>query len=114
MACWTSTNRCPLAALAACFVGSEAEPRFALGFWLNETNQSGAAASRSQAGLGGFYHEGLESLVVAAGAGNQRLYAIPSLDLVAARLGNPDRSWRDREFLDLLIAARELPHGGSP
>ena len=97
--------------LAACFVGSQAEPRFGLSFWLNPTDPE--TTSSSQGGLGSFYRDGLEDLVVAAGAGNQRLYVIPSLDLVVARLGDPGHSWRDSEFLNLLVAARRSPQGES-
>ena len=49
--------------------------------------------------------EGPEDLVMAAGAGNQRLYVIPSLNLVVARFGENDRGWRDPDFLALIRAA---------
>jgi hypothetical protein len=43
---------------------------------------------------------------VARGINNQRLVTIPSLNLVVARMGKRDRSWRDRDFIKLLVAAR--------
>ncbi|MBX3096236.1 MAG: serine hydrolase [Fimbriimonadaceae bacterium] len=52
--------------------------------------------------------ERMMGFYMAAGAGNQRLYILPAMDLVVARnaTGN-DRSWSDREFLKALVAAKE-------
>lgn len=108
---WQGRPILDAAAMETCFVGSDAEPRFGMGFWLNPAEASAAPVTRERGGLGSFYPQGLEDLVVAAGTGNQRLYVIRSLDLVVARLGSPDRRWRDREFLDLLLAAQALPRG---
>ena len=44
-------------------------------------------------------------LYMAAGAGKQRLYIIPSLDMVTARQGRQSR-FDDREFLTRLIAGK--------
>jgi CubicO group peptidase (beta-lactamase class C family) len=97
--------------LDACFEGSAPQPRFGLALWLNVSDGPDVRPPRSAAadarGADVFYPDGLEDLVVAAGSGNQRLYVIPSADLVVVRFGVPDREWRDREFLDHLIAGRE-------
>jgi CubicO group peptidase (beta-lactamase class C family) len=88
--------------------GSKVNPAYGLTFWLNkpgidprgqptearieDTGQSGLAA-------------GVNDLYMAAGAGNQRLYIIPSLDLVIVRQGQMTR-WDDREFLARLLLGK--------
>jgi CubicO group peptidase (beta-lactamase class C family) len=81
----------------ACLQRGEVQPRFGLGFWL-QTREANAATSRESAA-------DLGDVVMAAGAGNQRLYVIRSLNLVVARFGSDDRDWRDPEFLDRIRAA---------
>lgn len=51
----------------------------------------------------GFSEKLPHDLVVAAGAGKQRLYIIPSLDMVIVRQGQQAR-FDDTEFLSLLLA----------
>jgi CubicO group peptidase (beta-lactamase class C family) len=108
---WRGQNVIDREYLDACFEGSAPQPRFGLALWLNVADGPDVRAPRSAAadarGADVFYPDGLEDLVVATGSGNQRLYVIPSADLVAVRFGIPDREWRDREFLDQLVAGRE-------
>jgi hypothetical protein len=96
--------------LASCFVGSEVKPRYGLTFWLNVPDgpdaRPPASAAADAQGADIFFPDGLEDLVVAAGSGNQRLYVIPSADLVAVRFGDPDRKWRDPDFLAQLMSGR--------
>jgi CubicO group peptidase (beta-lactamase class C family) len=91
--------------IEACLQRGEVQPRFGLTFWLNAREPDAADARGSAAGQGAAYHEDLEDLVMAAGAGNQRLYVIPSLNLVVARFGEDGRDWRDPDFLDLISRA---------
>jgi CubicO group peptidase (beta-lactamase class C family) len=91
--------------IEACLQRGEVQPRFGLTFWLNARQPDAAQSRASSAGRTAVYQEGLEDLVMAAGAGNQRLYVIPSLDLVVARFGEDDRGWRDPDFLALITAA---------
>jgi CubicO group peptidase (beta-lactamase class C family) len=91
--------------IEACLQRGEVQPRFGLTFWLNARQPDAAHSRGSTADRTSVYHEGLEDLVMAAGAGNQRLYVIPSLNLVVARFGEDDRSWRDPDFLALITAA---------
>lgn len=94
--------------IEACFQGSPANPTFGLGLWLN-------ASSRRLIGArwGGreprppFYPEGLPDLIVASGAGNQRLYVIPSLETVVVRFGARDRRFRDEDMLARLVSAAQ-------
>ena len=52
---------------------------------------------------------GPADLFAAAGFKDQRLYVIPSLDLVIVRLGNGDGSFSDPEFLGRLLRGRPPP-----
>ena len=90
--------------IEACLQRGEVQPRFGLTFWLNAREPDAAHSRGSTAGQTAAYL-GLEDLVMAAGAGNQRLYVIPSLNLVVARFGEDDRDWRDPDFLALITAA---------
>jgi CubicO group peptidase (beta-lactamase class C family) len=89
----------------ACLQRGEVQPRFGLTFWLTAREPDAAHSRGSAASQGAVYHEALEDLAMAAGAGNQRLYVIPSLNLVVARFGEDDRGWRDPDFLALITAA---------
>lgn len=53
------------------------------------------------AALRQIFPNGPRSMVMAAGAGNQRLYIFPEQKLVIARLGERTRDWQDAEFLSL-------------
>jgi CubicO group peptidase (beta-lactamase class C family) len=92
--------------IEACFQGSPANPTFGLGLWLNAPSRRligarwGGRAPRPP-----FYPEGLPDLVVASGAGNQRLYVIPSLETVVVHFGARDRRFRDEDFLARLVSA---------
>ena len=108
---WQGETVIDAADIALCFRGSDVHPGFGLTFWLNRPER-GAARGRARAPESqSFYAGGFEDLIVAAGTGNQRLYAIPFLDLVVVRFGEADRGWRDRDFLERLSAAagREPP-----
>ena len=91
--------------IEACLRSGDVQARFGLTFWLNARQSNPAHSRRSTADQAAIYPEGLEDLVMAAGAGNQRLYVIPSLNLVVARFGEDDRGWRDPDFLALITAA---------
>jgi CubicO group peptidase (beta-lactamase class C family) len=91
--------------IQACLQPGKVEPRFGLTFWLNTREPNAARGRRSTAGQAALYPGALEDLVMASGAGNQRLYVIPSLNLVVVRFGEADRDWRDPDFLELISEA---------
>ncbi len=68
---------------AACFVGSAANPRYGLGWWLQP------------AGI-------LDQVVYASGSGGQALYIIPSRNLIAVHFGKSP-SWKHETFLKRLL-----------
>ena len=107
-------------ALAECFQGSGAYPGYGLTLWLNraETDRDEREGLYGASLTQTFYPNGLRDLLVAAGSDNQRMYVIPSLDLVVVRFGAFDRRWRDQTFLALLvegvISARPTGPGAHP
>jgi CubicO group peptidase (beta-lactamase class C family) len=98
---WKGTEIVPVDAADAIFQGSEPAPEYGLTLWLN----------RSEEPAGRFYTGGLTDMALAAGVGNQRLYVLPSEDLVVVRFGDRDRRWSDEAFLAELRAQR-APAGG--
>ena len=91
--------------------GSQANPAYGLTFWLNHGTRQGVeaadgrdAARRQKSDEGFIYAAGPRDLLMAAGQGRQRLYIIPSLQLVVVRQGEGGEGWRDSEFLSILLA----------
>lgn len=81
--------------------GTKANPAYGITFWLNRDGfdpRGQTQLMRIEKTDG----EEIKDLYMAAGAGNQRLYIIPSRDLVVVRYGNFG-SYDDREFLGRLI-----------
>ena len=107
-------GRVDAAALRECFTGTRANPGYGLSFWLL---REGLIAPGRNAGIeiDSALSERFGGISMAAGAGNQRLYLIPSLDLVIARqatgilqaLMRRQRGpqWSDAEFLRLALGA---------
>lgn len=82
-------------------VGSKSNPAYGITFWLNKDGlnpRGGTQSMRIEKTAGAE----LGDLYMAAGAGNQRLYVIPSRDLVVVRYGNFGE-YDDRDFLGRLI-----------
>lgn len=78
-------------ALAECFKGSSAFSMYGLGWWLGTR---GADLP--------------DDFKMAAGAGNQQLYVIPSRGLTIVRFGE-EGDYSNAEFLDLLLANQPTP-----
>ena len=57
---------------------------------------------------GFIYTDGPDDLLMAAGLFNQRLYVIPSREMVVVRFGRAGPSWNDAEFLARLPEAEPL------
>ena len=90
-------------------IGSKANPAYGVSFWLNKkggvgpTGQAvgGTFGNIGEAGVA----DGIGDMFMAAGAANQRLYVIPSLDMVIVRQGRL-ATFSDREFLKLLLTGK--------
>lgn len=101
-------------ALRECFTPTRANPGYGLSFWLL---RDGLVAPGRNAGveIDSALSERFGGISMAAGAGNQRLYLIPSLDLVIVRqatgilqaLMRRERGpqWSDAEFLRLALGS---------
>lgn len=101
------------AALAQCFVPSHANPGYGMSWWLL---RPGLIPPGRMAGVevDAAMSERYGVIRMAAGAGDQRLYIVPDLDLVVARQANqilrgmfaPGQAhWSDADFLRILIGA---------
>ncbi len=102
---WQGENVLDATAIETCLVPSQVQPRFGLGFWLNDQVPYPTSARAANAGESATRRAEPTAVIMAAGAGNQRLFVIPSLNLVGARFGDDDRDWRDPEFLRLIAEA---------
>ena len=89
---------------------TEAAPNYATGFWLNRNLDSGSSfAGRIPGTLGREVSDRLisddmpENLFMMSGAFGQKLYIVPSLDLVIVRYGQALQStFSDQEFFSIL------------
>ena len=104
----------PPRAFAACWQGSSVNPMFGLGFWLNTSaTRKGVRESDIEEMLEKKWQDqdwhqrcicrsAPADLVAVVGSGYQRLFVIPSLDLVIVRQGTNAR-FSDAEFLRKLL-----------
>jgi CubicO group peptidase (beta-lactamase class C family) len=100
--------------LAECFVGTPQNPAYGLSWWLREPVSTDLLRSipqlRDEVGGGIITSTYLpDDLVMAAGAGKQRLYVIPSLKLVVVRQGPLQTTgvqFTDEEFLSRLLRGK--------
>jgi CubicO group peptidase (beta-lactamase class C family) len=91
--------------------GTPANPAYGMGFWLNVPLHVSLAKIRDlQVAVDGdqLYSGGPSDLFAAIGAGKQRLYIIPSLDLVIVRFGD-GQHFSDQDFLSRLLTGRPKP-----
>jgi len=101
--------------------GSKANPNYGITFWLNRAHNGEANVvdttgilrnlmGDEDAGTTAISKHGIDKdiandLYMAAGAANQRLYIIPSLDMVIVRQGRMSR-YDDRKFLNLMLTGK--------
>lgn len=110
------------------FKGSKANPAYGLTLWLNKDAKGSQASSvadgvsRGREGKGDdgyMFRDGPQDLVMAAGKGKQRMYVIPSMDMVVVRFGESKGGWLDKEFLAILLqrltpSVQEVPSSPQP
>ena len=103
----------PPTLLRQCFRGTAANPAFGMGFWNNSQAPGGREINIEDELEKDWWRQNWSNvcicrdaprdMVVALGSGYQRLYVIPSLDLVIARLGQ-DAKFSDGDFLRLILS----------
>ena len=82
--------------LAECFPGTQAHPTYGLTFWLN------ASGERPR------------DLVMAAGAGKQKLYIVPSQKLLVVQFAEAPRRFQERELMRLILDGLSRPGEFAP
>ncbi len=123
------TQLIPADGLAKCFESSTANAAYGMTWWLNKPSNADLASMADRAGERrrrssdqvserGIVSGRLPDLVMAAGAGQQRLYVLPSEELVIVRFANADMpaavmrgeynrlnlNFKDEEFFTRLLA----------
>jgi CubicO group peptidase (beta-lactamase class C family) len=94
----------------ALFAGTEANPAYGLSFWLNRAEHDVQPMKELQPAMDGEQLDtgGPRDLYAAIGSDKQRLYIIPSLDLVIVRFSEGAR-YSDGDFLSRLLTGRPHP-----
>ena len=110
---WNGTPVVPASELDALVRPTEASPGYGLTVWLNAAVDTSSAffehappTLHPDGPQGMIYNDGPSDLFMAAGLFNQRLYVIPSRDMVVVRFGRADPTWSDAEFLARLLDGR--------
>ena len=100
---------------------TEASPGYGWGVWLNATVDPEAPffdhtppSLQPDGPNGMIYNDGPSDLYMAAGLFNQRLYVIPSREMVVVRFGRADAGWNDAEFLARLLNGTEYDAPAAP
>lgn len=102
-------------ALAQCFIGSRANPGYGLSWWLLRDGLVPPGRRAGGISIDTSMAESVGGIVMAAGAGDQRLYLLPGLNLVIARQATgilqalrqrrrERNGWSDADFLRTLLA----------
>ena len=102
------------ASFSSLFVGTHANPAYGLSFWLNHAEHHVQPIRETQPAMDG---EQLDSgatrdIYAAIGSDKQRLYIIPSLDLVIVRFASEAR-FSDGDFLSRLLTGKPHPDAHS-
>ena len=118
---WKGRRLVKSESLQECFRGTEINPAFGLCFWLNAyAGQPGAREIDVEETLeieplpedwrGACLSEGApRDLIVSLGSTFQRLYLLPSRNLIVIHHGKPGHEFRDAEFLSILFADAPTP-----
>ncbi len=105
---WAGERILSAEVLQECFQGTAANPAYGLTFWLNNYVPDALVVGEEMEmmfphGTHYIYEDGPADIIVAVGSFNQRMYIIPSRDLVVVRFGWADPTWEDAAFLACLL-----------
>jgi CubicO group peptidase (beta-lactamase class C family) len=100
--------------LAECFRGTHINPMFGMGFWLNRVGSDSHEVDvermldvpweRQNWRDGCLCREAPRDMIAAIGSGYQRMFIVPSMNLVIVRQGRDDSRFSDAHFLRLIFA----------
>ena len=91
--------------LDECFKGSETNHSYGLTFWLNKPGTIVRGGSWSPVPYTPILPDIVPDMIMALGHGKQRLYIIPSKNMVIVRFGESEHPfWKDADFLKLIFA----------
>ncbi len=95
---------------AQLFTGTDANPAYGLSFWLNRAEDGGQPMRDLQPAMDGEQLDagGPRDIYAAEGSDKQRLYIIPSRDLVIVRFAAGGR-FSDQDFLSRLLTGKARP-----
>lgn len=118
---WNGRRIVKAESLSECFRGTEINPAFGLCFWLNHyAAQSNAREVDVEEDLeldpmpedwrGACLSKGAPpELICSLGSTFQRMYLVPSMDLIVIHHGKPGHEFRDFDFLRILFANAGIP-----
>jgi len=99
--------------LAECFRGTRVNPMFGMGFWLNRTGSDTQEVDvekilevpweRQNWRDACLCQEAPRDMIAAIGSGYQRMFIVPSMNLVIVRQGQDDNRFSDAHFLRLIF-----------
>lgn len=110
----------PSGMLEELFRGSRANPMFGMGFWINRTASDGASEIDVEKELDipwqreywqhvCLCRDAPRDLIAAIGSGYQRMFIIPSMDLIIVRQGR-DGPFSDATFLRIILGKEGVHH----
>jgi CubicO group peptidase (beta-lactamase class C family) len=99
--------------LAECFRGTRINPMFGMGFWLNRAGSGSREVDvekmleepweRQNWQEACLCREAPRDMIAAIGSGYQRMFIVPSMNLVIVRQGRDDSRFSDAHFLRLIF-----------
>jgi CubicO group peptidase (beta-lactamase class C family) len=103
--------------LAECFRGTHINPMFGMGFWLNRSAPDGREVDvermlelpweRQSWRAACLCREAPRDMIAAIGSGYQRMFVVPSMNVIIVRQGRDDSRFSDAHFLQLIFGEGE-------
>jgi len=103
--------------LAECFRGTHINPMFGMGFWLNRSAPDGREVDVERAlelpwerqswREACLCREAPRDMIAAIGSGYQRMFVVPSMNVIIIRQGRDDSRFSDTHFLRLIFGESE-------
>jgi CubicO group peptidase (beta-lactamase class C family) len=99
--------------LSECFRGTRINPMFGMGFWLNRAGPESREVDVENMLELPWNHQNWQEaclcreaprdMIAAIGSGDQRMFVVPSMDLIIVRQGLNDSRFSDAHFLSLIF-----------